>query len=209
MTDSLSILHYSPPAEISKELQLRARDGSVRVIFPMPPLWLDVLFIVLSGFNAAGNIALAVVLPILLRSIIPPNVNSTPGSDKLWYDIVKLSIMRLLIAVPWLLMAGLPLYRLKRWGRMPRRITATPSGLIVSQMGWIQPSHRFWAADRVTAMELRSKPGTVSQRTIATLHIRCRKWLPLTFRLSSIDSQLPTHIAERLAATLNCPLKIR
>ena len=205
-----AVLSYSLPAEISTELQLRTGgNGSLRVTLGVTPVWVGVLFVVLAGMVAALNLVLAIAFPVFLSRAVPPSVNATQQTSELWSSVVRFSAGRMIVALVWTGIAVLPLYRFRRWGRIPRKITATPSGLVESKMGWFAPRHRFWPADRVTTIVLKPMAGSLSKRTVANLQIYCRRWIPLNFRLSSTDSQLPTHIAERLAATVGCPLTIR
>jgi hypothetical protein len=207
MEISPPILPYPSQTDAPAELQVRERNGAFRVHFPLPPIWVEILAITVCGLTGIGNLAMAVVLPVQLGRLI--GWRSIPGN--LRHVLIVGSVIRLLASGLWFVAAGMPLYRLKRWGRVPQRITATSSGLVVSKMGWVRPRHRFWAADQLTEVRLQPPAKSlIPGKTVATLLIRRRGWkLPLSFRLSSRDSQLPTHIAERLAATLGCPLKIR
>jgi hypothetical protein len=132
------------------------------------------------------------------------------SSLPLWRTLVAALLVHTGIGILYAANALLQWYRLYRWGRVPRRLTTTASGVVLSQMGWLGPVHRFWPASAITAVELRQVVGNLlPNRTVAYLKLRRRRRFATPFRLSSRDPQLPKHIAERLAATLGCPLKIR
>jgi hypothetical protein len=95
----------------------------------------------------------------------------------------------------------------RRWGRVPRILSATREGLTLSRLGWWRMRERHWPATQINGIEFRQVKGNLNwRRTVADLYIRRHKGQRLHFRLSSPDKDLPRKIASRMADVLERPL---
>ncbi len=93
--------------------------------------------------------------------------------------------------------------RYHRWGRVPRVLLANKDGLTLSYLGWFWMRRKHWPAGEITAIELRPVRGNLTWwRTAADLRILRQKRMPLSFRLSTSDSQLPGQITARIRSLL-------
>jgi len=198
------VLQYLPPVTPS-ELQLRVQDGVVHVYFGVWPLWLYLLEITATAIGAAATVLATSILLINIArgyfGMLPPETLRLLAAPAIFW---------LGIAMVTLALTGARVYRLRHWGRLQRILAATSSGMTFT-FSWLgRARHRFWSADQFTSLELREVHSIISSsRTITELRIRRKGKWPRTFRLASTDSQLPKHIAEQLAATLGCPVRIR
>jgi hypothetical protein len=115
---------------------------------------------------------------------------------------------QLIAALFWLAVAAHQAWMYHRWGRVPRVLTATGEGLVLSRLRWWRLRERKWLLNEITGIQLRPiKINLNPRRTAADLYIKRREGLRrLHFRLSSPDPHLPSQIAERVAAVLGFPL---
>jgi hypothetical protein len=98
----------------------------------------------------------------------------------------------------------------RRFGRVPCTLTASKDELILTRVGWWNIRERKWPASEITSIEFKAIKGNLNRRrALASLRIKRAKGRRLYFRLSSTDPLLPGRIAEKLASTLGCPLKIK
>jgi hypothetical protein len=208
MEKSGPILEYSTPKTPPRKLTLEEADGCVRVIFPVMPKWIYVYGIAspaVLGLVAAttpiGNILIMRQITTMLGA--PP-----PGGASVirHFYAAQFLLFSIPVFLGWALAAYL-LWMYRRWGRVPRTLTANAQCLVSSRLGLLRMRERTWAADEITAIKLRSVRGNLTpKRTLARLSILRRKGWRKHFVLSSRDPQLPSRIAQRLAEVLGCPL---
>lgn len=193
------ILGYAPPKE---GLALEEEVGRAMVKFPVAPKWAYALSIASNLVLCLANIVLmALMFRLLFRFRVP-----LQGS-------------LILVMIPWafgaLLWGCVGLYAwfmYRRWGRVPRTLTADETGLTLSWLGWWWMRERRWPVEEVTALELRVvkchliKGHWNPWRTVAVLHVRPQKGRSRWFRLSSADPELPGRIAQRFSEILGRPV---
>ena len=111
-----------------------------------------------------------------------------------------------IFATCWIGIGAYTWWQFRRWGRVPRILTATPAGLKLSWLGWWRVRERHWPASEITAIEFWPVKGNLNwRRTVADLSITRRKGRRLHFRLSSREPELPEKIAIRIAGVLGVP----
>jgi hypothetical protein len=179
------------------------------VTFPVLPRWVCILSIVVpllvGCMEATKGVLFTVWTWKLARSFGRPIPNDLAA-------VLRSNTERLLIgegvaALVWWGAGAREWWKYRRWGRVPRVLTATSTGLVQTKLGWWRMRERIWPADQFTAVELRNLKWTLSRnRTVAILRLRRRHGLRLRFRLSSSDSQLPDRIAQSLATVPGCPI---
>jgi hypothetical protein len=107
----------------------------------------------------------------------------------------------------WWGIAAYAWWKYRRWGRVPRVLTASDEGLILSRPGWRRISERRWSIREIKAIELHPVWGNLKwKRTVADLYIQRHRGRRLRFRLSSPDPHLPSRIANQLKLKLGCPI---
>jgi hypothetical protein len=107
----------------------------------------------------------------------------------------------------WWAVAASSWYAYRKWGKVPRVLTVTGDGLVLSRLRWWRLRERKWLSSEIASIQLRPINVNLNPwRTVADLHINRRKGRRLHFRLSSPDPHLPRQIAERVAAVLGFPL---
>jgi hypothetical protein len=150
------ILDYVPPRALPPRLTLAESDGCVRVIFPVLPKWFYI-----SGIVAPFGMGLVrIVMPVLVLRVLwrmlhlygPPDPQSVAAVQLFAAGI--LTSLAIDLAVLWGL-AAYELWMYRRWGRVPRVLTASDEGLILSRLGWLRMRERRWPASEITGVELR------------------------------------------------------
>jgi hypothetical protein len=193
-----SVLGYASPRKAG--LALEERDGQAVVTFPVAPKWVYVLSIASQLFVCLANLGGAALPVVFLFRFRPPFVSSLVYAIFSWaFGALFWGSMGL---HSWLM------YR--RWGRVPRELTADENGLVLSWLGWRRMRERRWPADEISGIDLRVIRGHLNPwRTVAILYVRRRKGMARRFRLSSADPELPHRIARRLSEILGRPLNCR
>ena len=206
MTETHPILEYSPKLAPPRELTLEESDGHVRVIFAVAPTWIYLFPIVVGvmvGFmKLVGGLFIAVRLRQLMNGFraVPSDIFAM---RRLTIEIV---ISASVLALFWWIIAAYEWWMYRRWGRVPRVLTASQKGLILSRLGWWRMRERMFPTSEIKAIELRPVKGNLNwKRTVTNLYIHRHKGWRLRFRLSSSDSQLPRRIAQQLTSKLGCP----
>jgi hypothetical protein len=124
-----------------------------------------------------------------------------------WVEKAAIAVALVLALLKLSALAGVLWRRHRRWGQVPRTLTASESGLDVSSPGVWRMRHRHYPADRLLKFEHRPLRWILRPRwTSADLIIRRRLW-PFRFRLSTSDPQLPGQAAEEIARVLGKELK--
>ena len=111
-------------------------------------------------------------------------------------------------AIFWWTIGAYALWKYRRWGRVPRILTATRESLIYSKLGFRAMRQQVWPVADIKEIRFRPIKRNLNRgKTAADLQIyRRNKRRPKQFRLSSPDPELPTLIAKELAAMLGHPL---
>lgn len=204
MADIRPILEYPTPQPLEK-LTLEEGSDFARIVFPVRPIWVYWLSI-------GGSVAIALLwtvgpLSIVFKlwRIIHVAGPLPPGAvSGLWHAVLThMALPMWGMALFLWLSAIFEWWKYRRWGRVPRVLLARTEGLTLSYLGWFWMRQKHWPASEITAVELRPTRGNLNwRRTVAELKILRRKGIPLRFRLSSSDSQLPDRIASRVRALL-------
>ena len=202
------ILDYAPNPASPRKLTLEAGNDSVRVIFPVLPAWaywlMIVLLIVVGLFRLTAGLVIGLAIWRTTNSLGPSDPDTLREVHRL---IAKIVILWTAEALLFLGLAAYEWWKLHRWGRVPRVLTASNEGLVLSRLGWRRMRERTWPVGEISAIEFRPVKGNLNwKRTIADLYIHRRNGWRLRFRLSSSDPQLPDRIARQLALALGCPL---
>ena len=215
MNEDHPILEYAPRPVAYGQLRLEERPGVTRVVFGVPPrwvYWLQIIYPVALGlmFLAMGFMAGRMIWEIAGSMPAPTN----PAAAKEWQetrDASRRAAVRV-VAYPSIVarmatpIAGYLWVMYRRWGRVPRTLTATDEGLVLSCLGWWRIRERNWPKDEIESVQLRlAKGNLIPKRTVGDLYIKRGGGRPLHFRLGSRDPELPVQIARRLARRLGCP----
>lgn len=203
MTETKPVLDYaSPPQPPPRKLTLEESDGGLRVFFPVAPTWRYVLNIV-GPFTLGGAQLVMIVDTIWVIYRAFGKVEVVEFMQLARGMLIALSVSGVL----WWTCAAYSRRMYRRWGRVPRILTATKNGLALSRLGWWQMRERTWPAAEITAIDFRPIRGNINwKQTAGDLYVRRVKRRRLHFRLSSSDPQLPGYIAKQLALTLDRPL---
>jgi hypothetical protein len=201
------VLDYDTPAPAPGALTLEELNGCVRVIFPVAPKWAYILTIVYLFFVGATKVIFGVYAVVIIRDLWHSPSRTSPSDA-----IERRAILQIIVGVGisvavWWGLAGCKLWEYRRWGRVPRILTASKDALILTRLGFWKMRERSWAAVEITSIELKPIKGNLNRkRTLASLRVNRLNGRRLYFRLSSRDALLPGRIAEKLALTLGCPL---
>jgi hypothetical protein len=203
-----SAQHAGPPvlgyaSGPKKGLNLEEADGRVVVTFPVAPKWFYVLPIVVQIVAGLMYVAMGIMLVIFIHQFHVPVL-------RFLRTFVGVISGWALTAVVWEGFGFYAWFMYRRWGRVPRVLTADESGLVLSWLGWWWIRERRWPAEEITALELRVIKGHLNPwRTVAVLHVRRLNGRTRRFRLSSADPELPRRIAQRFSEILARPLICR
>ena len=182
---------------------LECADDWARVTFPVAPRW--VYFLPIVGGITAGLLELVVgadaIFVVLHLNAVPGHTNVS--SRQLLLHLFAPTGITVLF---WWASAVYLFWMYRRWGRVPRILVASADVLTLTRLQWWRIRQRRVPAEEITRIELRSLKPLFGRRAFANLRIYRKRCLPLLFRLSSVDPQLPRQIAEALAQKLNRPL---
>jgi len=154
------------------------------------------------------RIAMAIVVVWVLWHVIivggPPSADYVVSARHLGLQMLFSNGIEALF---WWTFAAYYWRMYRKWGRVPRVLTASAEGLVFTRLGWWRMRERRWPVSDISAVKLRPTWGNLTwKRTVAELYIQRRQGRQLDFRLSSPDPQLPNRIAQRLASVLDRPL---
>jgi hypothetical protein len=201
------ILDYSSK-QSPDELTLEEDAQNVRVIFPVAGKWAYRAPIVAGIF--AGTVKLAAAL-YLFRQLLSLFSGPRPASPELAHAAHRFAERFLIFGVSsaaiWWSFAAYSWWMYHRWGRVPRVLSASREGLVLSSLGWWRMRERRWPVAQIEAIQLRLVKHLSRKRTVADLYIHRAKGRRLRFRLSSPQQELPARIAERLSRALDRPAK--
>ncbi|MGA2582769.1 MAG: hypothetical protein ABSG31_05785 [Tepidisphaeraceae bacterium] len=208
------ILEYDTPRSPPRKLTLEEADGYVRVLFAVAPKWVCLLPIVMAFTVGLIRAATGVYVVGTFWHIVyatgrvgQPNPTPEMIAENRHFAVEVLSIT-LLEATFWWAAAAFNLWKYRRWGRVPRILTASHESLVFTRLGWWRMRERIWLPKDITEIEYRPVKRNLNRwRTVGDLFIHRQKGWRVHFRLSSADPELPRLIATRLATALDCPLK--
>jgi hypothetical protein len=207
MTKTRGILDYAPNPALPRELTLEEGDGCVRVIFGVAPAWAYWLRVIFGAAYGTLSFAMGVFVAIAAWRLF----NQIGAPVLAEWRLIRFDILAAGAGASlfWA-MAAHELWKYRRWGRVPRVLTASDSGLLLSWLGTWRMRQRVWPANEIAAVELRPvKRHVFARRTVGHLYICRHSRRRLHFRLSSHNSQLPGEIAKRLASKLGCAVTIK
>jgi hypothetical protein len=184
-------------------------EGSVRIVFPVPPMWIPVLTITMSAVAGCAEAALGIWIVFSMHRLASqfhlPKGTPVPFMFPTRLYVVILSV-RGLAALFWWSAAGFSYWTLRRWGRVPRVLTASAHGLSESRLGWFRMRERKWLAADIASIEVRPIWGNLTRhRTVSWLFMNRHNGRRLRFRLSSRDPLLPREIANQIATAIEVP----
>jgi hypothetical protein len=199
-----SILDYRPPQQPPpRKLTLEETDSCVRVIFGVAPAWVPIISIVTQLTIGVASLAALVAICVAVFNLFHSFGKPTPELLNMehqffWQTLPTWGTSALL----WLSFAAHEWWMYRRWGRVPRVLTANADGITYSRLRWWRIRERRLPSSEISSIELKVLKWNLNRkRTVADLYIR-----RLHFRLSSSDPRLPKLIAQRLAAALGRPL---
>jgi hypothetical protein len=199
------VSYQSPHPKPPKYLTLEEGPGVVMVIFPTRGAPLLELYIQI-GFATVCTIAPIVVLTLIwsgLKRTGIPTPNFLPSSwgqillDSIW-EWSPLLFLWITAIVGW--------RRYRKWGQVPRMLSATKEGITHLYVGWFGLRKKFWPAKEITGIESVALRWDLNPRkTARDLVIRRGKGSALRFRLSTRDADLPGQIERRMRAAIGLP----
>ena len=203
------VLNYVSATSRPRILTLELTASAVRVTFPVLPKWACVSPIVLYAAVGLTKVAMGIGIGWITRGI-SAQFRAPPSPELLLlrrrFELEMLFGIGLL-GLLWWSLAGYQWWQLRRWGRVPRVLTATSEGRVLSRLGWFRMRKRTWPAAEIASVELRPLKYNLPWTGKASLlYINRRKGWRLHYRLSSPDPLLPNEIARQLAHALGCPL---
>ncbi len=203
-----NVIDYHTPHP--RELTLEEGEGSVRVLFPLPPQWLRVFAIVaplVYGFAAAGaGIVFVAAMWKLTRATPWTTVDKVMGVP---HVILKAILTAGIVVTAFFTAAAYQWWWFSRYGGLRRTLIASISGLTVIRPGRLRQRERTWPASEILSIELRPLWGNLNRRTpSADLYVHLRKPKLVRFRLTSKDIELPGRIAKGMASAIGCAVKI-
>jgi hypothetical protein len=191
-----------------RTLRLEEKEGSARVTFPVAPAWVYLLQIATCGAVGLLKLGAAIAFGVMIWRMT--HINGQLPRDivlKMRHLEIEIFLSGAIAALFWWGIAACSWYVYRRWGRVPRVLTATGEGLVLSRLRWWRLRERKWLSNEITGIRLRPININLHPRhTAADLYINRRKGRRLHFRLSSPDPHLPRQIADRVAAVLGFPL---
>jgi hypothetical protein len=202
-------LEYLAASDNPRRLTLKQADGVVAVVFPVAPTWLIFLGMIMTALAGLARSVIAIWVVVAMHSTLLQLGPPTPGKSLF---LRRFELDALASAAPesifWWSCAGFQWWKFRRWGRVPRVLTASGDGLTKSWLGWWRMRERTWPVADIGHVELRPIRWNLNwRRTVADLYVYRRKKGRLFFRLSSADPQLPNQIAKELAKVLDRPLR--
>jgi len=198
MSGPEQILHYAPQPRSLRHYWLDEREGHLRLTFPCRPKWAYVLDVAAPGALASFFLAPPILLLVMEYR--------ASGSLNLADDWLVLAIW----LPPGLCAAFAAAYKLRmhcRWGRVPRVLTADKLELTDTRLGVWSMRRQTWPAGEIARIELRRARLPLRRwHLIGRIRVVRRDGRKLTIRIMSRNVDFSQRLAERLAATLGCPL---
>jgi hypothetical protein len=203
------LLNYLSPNESPRHLALKLDDEAVRVIFPVAPIWLTVSAMAIATFAGLAKIVMAIWIVLAMRGVFL-QTPFPPTADALAF-LRRFELGAFASAAPesifWWSVAGFQWWKFRRYGRVPRVLTANHAGLALTWLGWCRMREKRWPAEEIAGIELWPVKGNLNwRRTVASLVVSLKNDRRRRFRLTSADPQLPNQIAKELSLALGCPL---
>ena len=204
------ILDYPTPPRSPERLTLEEDADFVRVIFPVLPDWAYILPVCLYAAVALMKTIMPVLIVYEIWHISHMGGHSPPPgmNHMLWHWIFLIVLPVWAAASLWWISAIAGWRRYRKWGRVPRILTADRYGLTLTYLGWWGMRQKHWPANEITNIEFRTLRTNLNWRkTVANLEIHRKKGFPRRFRLSSSDPELPGRIANRIRSCLGNSLR--
>ncbi len=189
---------------------MNEEDGAVIVTFPAAPDWLWAFQVGMAGALGFGYFAMAAKVARFIYRWAPPGTAATPQT------LAPMAVSALWIMLPgvvWWAIAGYAWWSRRRGAGTSRVLIATRERLTLRRFAWTGIRDTIWRADSIDRIELKILTNPGRKKTVARLHVRFRArtlqflGLPLIFRLSTTDRDLPMRLASGIAETLHTPLK--
>lgn len=176
----------------------------VRVLFPAAPTWIHLLNICLHIAVAIMSMIVPITIAALIWHMTGNLRHVSPGFEAMiWRSFLFVIWMPAVLACFEWFSAIIAWRDFCRWGRVSRVLLASKDRLSLSYLRWGRMRQKHWPASEITAIELRPLRGNLTWSIpAADLWILRERRLPLRFRLSSNDSELPGHIATRIQSLL-------
>jgi hypothetical protein len=195
------IVEYQSYKKPPVRLTMESGTGFVRVIFPVGTLWVHVL-------SLTGTVAAAVVwtfVPFVLLAdfrLMHGKAGALP--TRFLWDLFWMNAPGswLLASVFWI-MGIFEWWKFRKWGRVPRILTASKEGLALTYLGWFGMREKCWPIGEIKKVELEPMKWNLNRRAAAfyLLVHRVKGWA-LRYQLSSRDREVPGQIATGIRAAL-------
>jgi len=201
MAELLESLNYYPPAKPVRELTLTVEPRIARVEFPIRSMWAVRISVALNILTGAMKLAAFVFVLWIIHSIsVHWPVDLTP---ELRWILVRGAFLVAAVACFWWLLAAHEWRMHRRFGHIPRSLTADESGITRRWTGWRSLRERHWLAAEIIAIELQPQRGVhLWGKKRRTLVVRRAGKRPLRFALPGCAPSLPPRIVEAFSAAL-------
>jgi hypothetical protein len=198
------VLEYPTRAnEPSSPLTLEDGPDFARVVFPVEPAWNYLAVIAILAAIATFDAMIPVLGMAHWFSVTHHRLTVRDLTGISLGDSIYLAGRFAVDIAFWLVLAAYLFWRYRRFGRVPRTLTATPGGITYSRLGFFAMRQRFWPAEQITAVQLQPLWGNLSRTVTATdLCIRSGTGPLKTLRLVCADPSLPARIAARFNTLL-------
>ncbi|MGA3067107.1 MAG: hypothetical protein ABSF29_09700 [Tepidisphaeraceae bacterium] len=201
MTDEV-ITYRTPQPQPPRRLTLEEGPGFARVIFPVASAWSYVLapafFAAMAMWAIIGPFVWAIYTWRALRLLgVPPPSTST--LSVIW----QVARQEWPTATFFSIIAIFALWKYRKWGRVPRILSATRKGLTDSYLGLFAMRQKHWPAHEITGVHPRPLRGDLNPRKpMRELVVSLSNKSERTFRLPTHDPKLLAQIAQRFQSLL-------
>jgi hypothetical protein len=201
MSGPEQILNYAPQPRSLRQYCLEEHEGRLGLTFPCRPKWAYVLDVAAPA--TAGMFFFA---PPILLLAMEYRLRAS-GALSLADDWLVLAIW----LPPGLCAAFAAAYKFRmyrRWGRVPRVLTADKLELTDTRLGIWSMRRRTWPAGEIARIEVRRARLPFRRwHLIGRICVIRRDGKKMTIRIMSKNLDFSQRLAERLATALQCQLK--
>ncbi len=190
--------HPQPPERLTLE------DGAdfVRITFPVAPTWVYVINpSICAALAAAWTFGPVIVVFRFWRThgMFPVAPLLRYPWHFFWVFALRLwvgpSILWIFAILDW--------RKYRKWGRVPRVLTASKQGVTSSHLGWFGMKQKFWPASEITDITLKPLKWNLHPTSKACdLTIHRAGTSSISYRFSSKNRAIAEQVVERFRQTI-------